>query len=140
MNQAEIDTLLNEYEVVSVQLGALKKKQDEVLGSIYKELDSRSSDTNWATKLVGNKFECVRKAKKIISVDEFALALAEYAEPEDIDKCIRKGRTRIIDEPDRMDLNKVNELVKEGGLVAEQIEKVTEKVSNGITIKQKETK
>ena len=103
-------------------------------------MDSRSSDTNWATKLVGNKFECVRKAKKIISVDEFALALAEYAEPEDIDKCIRKGRTRIIDEPDRMDLNKVNELVKEGGLVAEQIEKVTEKVSNGITIKQKETK
>ena len=56
MNQAEIDTLLSEYEVGSVQLGALKKKQDEVLGSIYKELDSRSSDTNWATKLVGNKF------------------------------------------------------------------------------------
>tara|TARA_R100000458_G_C8264135_1_gene239381 strand:+ start:231 stop:662 length:432 start_codon:yes stop_codon:yes gene_type:complete len=140
MNQNEIDAVLREYEVISVQLDALKKKQDEVLGLIYKELDSRSSDTNWATKLIGKEYECTRSAKKIISVEDFREALGEWIEPEDMDRCIRQGETVIKELPDRIKLNEVNTLMKEGGMVAEQIEKITEKVSNGIKIKQKETK
>ena len=140
MNQAEIDAVLREYEVISVQLDALKKKQDEVLGLIYKELDSRSSDTNWATKLIGKEYECTRSAKKIISVEDFREALGEWIEPEDMDRCIRQGETVIKELPDRIKLNEVNTLMKEGGMVADRIEKITEKVSNGIKIKQKETK
>ena len=140
MNQNEIDAVLREYEVISVQLSALKKKQDEVLGMIYKELDSRSSDTNWATKLVGKEYECTRSAKKIISVEDFREALGEWIDPEDMDRCIRKGYTRLVEEPDRVMLTELNTLMKEGGMVADRIEKITEKVSNGIKIKQKETK
>ena len=63
METNKIDAILSEYEVLGVQIQALQKKKDELEAMIYMELDSRSSDTNWATVLKGKDYEAKRSSK-----------------------------------------------------------------------------
>ena len=54
---------------------------------------------------------------------------------EELDRCIRKARTRIVEEPERVMMTEVKKLKKQGGELADYIEKMTKRVSSGIKIK-----
>ena len=74
METNKIDAILSEYEVLGVQIQALQKKKDELEAMIYMELDSRSSDTNWATVLKGKDYEAKRSSKSSIDVMTCAIS------------------------------------------------------------------
>ena len=135
METNKIDAILSEYEVLGVQLQALQKKKDELEAMIYMELDSRSSDTNWATVLKGKDYEAKRSSKSSIDVDDLRYIAEEWMDDEELDRCIRKARTRIVEEPERVMMTEVKKLKKQGGELADYIEKMTKRVSSGIKIK-----
>ena len=135
METNKIDAILSEYEVLGVQIQALQKKKDELEAMIYMELDSRSSDTNWATLLKGKDYEVKRSSKSSIAVDDLRYIAEEWMDDEELDKCIRKARTRIVEEPERVMMTEVKKLMKQGGELADHIEKMTKRVSSGIKIK-----
>ena len=99
------------------------------------ELDSRSSDTNWATVLKGKDYEAKRSSKSSIDVDDLRYIAEEWMDDEELDRCIRKARTRIVEEPERVMMTEVKKLKKQGGELADYIEKMTKRVSSGIKIK-----
>jgi len=135
METNKIDAILSEYEVLGVQIQALQKKKDELEAMIYMELDSRSSDTNWATVLKGKDYEVKRSSKSSIAVDDLRYIAEEWMDDEELDKCIRKARTRIVEEPERVMMTEVKKLMKQGGELADYIEKMTKRVSSGIKVK-----
>ena len=135
METNKIDAILSEYEVLGVQIQALQKKKDELEAKIYMELDSRSSDTNWATVLKGKDYEAKRSSKSSIDVDDLRYIAEEWMDDEELDRCIRKARTRIVEEPERVMMTEVKKLKKQGGELADYIEKMTKRVSSGIKIK-----
>tara|TARA_E500000305_G_scaffold106052_1_gene104172 strand:- start:4498 stop:4926 length:429 start_codon:yes stop_codon:yes gene_type:complete len=135
METNKIDAILSEYEVLGVQIQALQKKKDELEAMIYMELDSRSSDTNWATVLKGKDYEAKRSSKSSIAVDDLRYIAEEWMDDEELDKCIRKARTRIVEEPERVMMTEVKKLKKQGGELADYIEKMTKRVSSGIKVK-----
>ena len=135
METNKIDAILSEYEVLGVQIQALQKKKDELEAMIYMELDSRSSDTNWATVLKGKDYEAKRSSKSSIDVDDLRYIAEEWMDDEELDRCIRKARTRIVEEPERVMMTEVKKLKKQGGALADYIEKMTKRVSSGIKIK-----
>ena len=135
METNKIDAILSEYEVLGVQIQALQKKKDELEAMIYMELDSRSSDTNWATVLKGKDYEAKRSSKSSIDVDDLRYIAEEWMDDQELDRCIRKARTRIVEEPERVMMTEVKKLKKQGGELADYIEKMTKRVSSGIKIK-----
>ena len=135
METNKIDAILSEYEVLGVQIQALQKKKDELEAMIYMELDSRSSDTNWATVLKGKDYEAKRSSKSSIDVDDLRYIAEEWMDDEELDRCIRKARTRIVEEPERVMMTEVKKLKKQGGELADYIEKMTKRVSSGTKIK-----
>ena len=135
METNKIDAILSEYEVLGVQIQALQKMKDELEAMIYMELDSRSSDTNWATVLKGKDYEAKRSSKSSIDVDDLRYIAEEWMDDEELDRCIRKARTRIVEEPERVMMTEVKKLKKQGGELADYIEKMTKRVSSGIKIK-----
>ena len=135
METNKLDAILSEYEVLGVQIQALQKKKDELEAMIYMELDSRSSDTNWATVLKGKDYEAKRSSKSSIDVDDLRYIAEEWMDDEELDRCIRKARTRIVEEPERVMMTEVKKLKKQGGELADYIEKMTKRVSSGIKIK-----
>ena len=135
METNKIDAILSEYEVLGVQIQALQKKKDELEAMIYMELDSRSSDTNWATVLKGKDYEAKRSSKSSIDVDDLRYIAEEWMDDEELDRCIRKARTRIVEEPERVMMTEVKKLKKQGGELADYIEKMTKRVSSGIKVK-----
>ena len=135
METNKIDAILSEHEVLGVQIQALQKKKDELEAMIYMELDSRSSDTNWATVLKGKDYEAKRSSKSSIDVDDLRYIAEEWMDDEELDKCIRKARTRIVEEPERVMMTEVKKLMKQGGELADYIEKMTKRVSSGIKVK-----
>ena len=135
METNKIDAILSEYEVLGVQIQALQKKKDELEAMIYMELDSRSSDTNWATVLKGKDYEAKRSSKSSIDVDDLRYIAEEWMDDEELDRCIRKARTRIVEEPERVMMTEIEKLKKQGGELADYIEKMTKRVSSGIKIK-----
>ena len=132
METNKIDAILSEYEVLGVQIQALQKKKDELEAMIYMELDSRSSDTNWATVLKGKDYEAKRSSKSSIAVDDLRYIAEEWMEDEELDKCIRKARTRIVEEPERVMMIEVKKLKKQGGELAYEIDKMTKRVGSGL--------
>ena len=135
METNKIDAILSEYEVLGVQIQALQKKKDELEAMIYMELDSLSSDTNWATVLKGKDYEAKRSSKSSIDVDDLRYIAEEWMDDEELDRCIRKARTRIVEEPERVMMTEVKKLKKQGGELADYIEKMTKRVSSGIKVK-----
>ena len=135
MPQAEIDAVVSEYEGLGVQIKALQDSRDELEARIYMELDARSSDTNWATLLKGKDYEARRSSKSSIDVNDLRYIAEEWMDDDEQDQCIRKARTRIVEEPERVMMTEVKKLMKQGGELADHIEKMTKRVSSGIKIK-----
>ena len=136
---------IKEIDLIAKQLQEQKKILDETKAKINKledliitEFESRSSDTNWASVLSGVLFEIRRNSKNSILADELRAALGEWVDPETLDKMIRPEQEKTIVEPARVMLSEVNKLKKEGGEVADLIEKVTTKTTSGIKVFSKE--
>jgi len=136
---------IKEIDLIAKQLQEQKKILDETKAKINKledliitELESRSSDINWASVLSGVLFEIRRNSKNSILADELRAALGEWVDPETLDKMIRPEQEKTIVEPARVMLSEVNKVKKEGGEVADLIEKVTTKTTSGIKVFSKE--
>jgi len=136
---------IKEIDLIAKQLQEQKKILDETKAKINKledliitEFESRSSDTNWASVLSGVLFEIRRNSKNSILADELRAALGEWVDPETLDKMIRPEQEKTIVEPARVMLSEVNKLKKEGGEVADLIEKVTTKTTSSIKVFSKE--
>ena len=130
---------IKEIDLIAKQLQEQKKILDETKAKINKledliitEFESRSSDTNWASVLSGVLFEIRRNSKNSILADELRAALGEWVDPETLDKMIRPEQEKTIVEPASVMLSEVNKVKKEGGEVADLIEKVTTKTTSGI--------
>ena len=136
---------IKEIDLIAKQLQEQKKILDETKAKINKledliitEFESRSSDTNWASVLSGVLFEIRRNSKNSILADELRAALGEWVDPETLDKMIRPEQEKTIVEPARVMLSEVNKVKKEGGEVADLIEKVTTKTTSSIKVFSKE--
>ena len=138
MTVKNIDDTARELEVINKQIDGLKFRKAELEQEIINELDERSTDTNWASELVGENYMIRRHAKNIIDPDELRYALGEWVSPLELNKMIRPENKKIVIEPAKVMLAEVNKIKKQGGMVAEQIEKVTHKQSNGIRIHKRE--
>ena len=136
---------IKEIDLIAKQLQEQKKILDETKAKINKledliitEFESRSSDTNWASVLSGVLFEIRRNSKNSIQADELRAALGEWVDPGTLDKMIRPEQEKTIVEPARVMLSEVNKVKKEGGEVADLIEKVTTKTTSSIKVFSKE--
>ena len=138
MEIKEIDLIAKQLQEQKKILDETKAKINKLEGLIITEFESRSSDTNWASVLSGVLFEIRRNSKNSILADELRAALGEWVDPETLDKMIRPEQEKTIVEPARVMLSEVNKLKKEGGEVADLIEKVTTKTTSGIKVFSKE--
>jgi len=132
---------IKEIDLIAKQLQEQKKILDETKAKINKledliitEFESRSSDTNWASVLSGVLFEIRRNAKNSILADDLRAALGEWVDAKTLDKMIRPEQEKTIVEPARVMLSEVNKVKKEGGEVANLIEKVTTKTTSSIKV------
>ena len=138
MEIKEIDLIAKQLQEQKKILDETKAKINKLEGLIITEFESRSSDTNWASVLSGVLFEIRRNSKNSIQADELRAALGEWVDPETLDKMIRPEQEKTIVEPARVMLSEVNKLKKEGGEVADLIEKVTTKTTSSIKVFSKE--
>jgi len=133
--QLNIDSIAKELHEVTKMIEKLKTRKHELELTITFELDKRSSDSNWATRLVGSDYEIVRTAKNHINPDDLRHAIGEWIDPDEFDKLIREETKKIVIEPEKVLLTEVNKLKTQGGILADQIEKVTRKTSGSIRVK-----
>ena len=138
MEIKEIDLIAKQLQEQKKILDETKAKINKLEGLIITEFESRSSDTNWASVLSGVLFEIRRNSKNSILADELRAALGEWVDPETLDKMIRPEQEKTIVEPARVMLSEVNKVKKEGGEVADLIEKVTTKTTSSIKVFSKE--
>jgi hypothetical protein len=138
MEIKEIDLIAKQLQEQKKILDETKAKINKLEGLIITEFESRSSDTNWASVLSGVLFEIKRNSKNSILADELRAALGEWVDPETLDKMIRPEQEKTIVEPARVMLSEVNKVKKEGGEVADLIEKVTTKTTSSIKVFSKE--
>ena len=134
MEIKEIDLIAKQLQEQRKILDETKAKIEKLEGLIIIELESRSSDTNWASVLSGVLFEIRRNAKNSILADDLRAALGEWVDPKTLDKMIRPEQEKTIVEPARVMLSEVNKVKKEGGEVANLIEKVTTKTTSSIKV------
>tara|TARA_Y100000593_G_scaffold22504_1_gene44848 strand:- start:307 stop:741 length:435 start_codon:yes stop_codon:yes gene_type:complete len=134
MEIKEIDLIAKQLQEQKKILDETKAKIEKLEGLIIIELESRSSDTNWASVLSGVLFEIRRNAKNSILADDLRAALGEWVDPKTLDKMIRPEQEKTIVEPARVMLSEVNKVKKEGGEVANLIEKVTTKTTSSIKV------
>ena len=138
MEIKEIDLIAKQLQEQRKILDETKAKIEKLEGLIIIELESRSSDTNWASVLSGVLFEIRRNSKNSIQADELRAAIGEWVDPGTLDKMIRPEQEKTIVEPARVMLSEVNKVKKEGGEVANLIEKVTTKTTSSIKVFSKE--
>ena len=136
MSREEIDKLAEELESLKEQKDAIAEKLSITEAKIYQEFDRLSSETNMATILDGNHMTVKRQLKNAIGVDDARAAFGELDELSQADfiELIRPERERKVWEPAKVMMNKVRELKKKGGPVADLLEQITTKVSNGVRI------
>ena len=138
MPNIKIDDRAKELEEINSALSKLKLRKAELEQELIDELDDRSSDTNWASKLIGEEYEITRYAKNFINPDDLRASLGEWLEPDELGKLIRPETKKIVVDPAKVVLAAVNKIKKKGGQVAELIEKVTRKTSDKIKVTKKE--
>lgn len=134
----KIDDTAHELEAIYKQIDALKLRKEVLEQEVIEVLDSLSSDTNWASELIGDKYLIRRHAKNTIDPDDLRYAIGEWVSPKEINKMIRPEREKTVIEPAKVMMTEVNKLKKQGGNVADNIEKVTDKHSIGIRIHKRE--
>ena len=136
MSKEEIDNLAEDYVNLTQQKADIADKLKVAEAKIYQEFDRLSSETNMATILDGNHMTVKRQLKNAIGVDDARAAFGELDELSQADfiELIRPEREGKVWEPAKVMMNKVRELKKKGGPVADLLEQITTKDSNGVRI------
>ena len=136
MSKEEIDNLAEDYVSLTQQKADIADKLKVAEAKIYQEFDRLSSETNMATILDGNYMSVRRQLKNAISVDDARAAFGELEEISygDFIELVRPERERTVWEPAKVMMNKARELKKKGGPVADILEQITTKVSNGVKV------
>jgi|3_EtaG_2_1085321.scaffolds.fasta_scaffold03486_4 hypothetical protein len=136
MSKEEIDNLAEDYVNLTQQKADIADKLKVTEAKIYQEFDRLSSETNMATILDGNYMSVRRQLKNAISVDDAKAAFGELEEISqgDFSELVRPERERTVWEPAKVMMNKARELKKKGGPVADLLEQITTKVSNGVKV------
>lgn len=136
----KIDLTADILESKKKALKNIELEIQDIESQIEMEFEALSSDTNTATVLSGGRNIIKRSLTKVIRPDDLRVAIGEWAEPEELEACIRPERSRIVEEPERVMLSEVNKLLTQGGIMAENIEKCTTKTTKSISISKREEK
>ena len=136
MSKEEIDNLAEDYVNLTQQKADIADKLKVTEAKIYQEFDRLSSETNMATILEGNYMTVKRQLKNAINVDDAKAAFGELEEISlsDFSELVRPERERTVWEPAKVMMNKARDLKKKGGPVADLLEQITTKVSNGVKV------
>lgn len=137
MSKEEIDNLAEDYVNLTQQKADIADKLKVTEAKIYQEFDRLSSETNMATILEGNYMTVKRQLKNAINVDDAKAAFGEGSgnlSLEDYLELVRPERERTVWEPAKVMMNKARDLKKKGGPVADLLEQITTKVSNGVKV------
>ena len=79
-----------------------------------------------------------RGSTKVIKPDDLRAAVGEWIDPDELDKCIVPEHTEIKTIPEKVSITEVNKLHKQGGELANQIDKATKKITSSIKVSNKE--
>ena len=137
LSRQEIDTLANRLETINSMMKSMKEDKAKIEREIELEFEERSENT-WASELVGNNMILKRGSKKVIKPDDLRAAIGEWVEPEELDRCIVPEHTEIKTIPENVSVVEVNKIHKQGGELANQIDKATKKITSSIKVSKKE--
>tara|TARA_R100000664_G_C2681002_1_gene89011 strand:- start:195 stop:557 length:363 start_codon:yes stop_codon:yes gene_type:complete len=116
---------------------SMKEDKAKIEREIEIEFEERSENT-WASELVGNNMILKRGSTKVIKPDDLRAAIGEWVEPEELDRCIVPEHTEIKTIPEKVSVAEVNKIHKQGGELANQIDKATKKITSSIKVSKKE--
>ena len=137
LSRQEIDTLANRLETINSMMKSMKEDKAKIESEIELEFEERSENT-WASELVGNNMILKRGSKKVIKPDDLRAAIGEWVEPEELKRCIVPEHTEIKTIPENVSVVEVNKIHKQGGELANQIDKATKKITSSIKVSKKE--
>ena len=137
LSRQEIDTLANRLETINSMMKSMKEDKAKIEREIEIEFEERSENT-WASELVGNNMILKRGSKKVIKPDDLRAAIGEWVEPEELKRCIVPEHTEIKTIPENVSVVEVNKIHKQGGELANQIDKATKKITSSIKVSKKE--
>ena len=137
LSRQEIDTLANRLETINSMMKSMKEDKAKIEREIELEFEERSENT-WASELVGNNMILKRGSKKVIKPDDLRAAIGEWVEPEELKRCIVPEHTEIKTIPENVSVVEVNKIHKQGGELANQIDKATKKITSSIKVSKKE--
>jgi hypothetical protein len=133
LSKEQIDQLGKRYEDVCSTIDQAKAEKKK----LNIEFDERSESV-WASKLIGNELVISRGSQKVIKPDDLRGSVGEWVEPGELAAMITPEHTEIKTIPEKVSLLEVNKVLKQGGMVADAINKVTTKIGTKITISNKE--
>jgi hypothetical protein len=116
---------------------SMKEDKAKIEREIELEFEERSENT-WASELVGNSMVIKRGSTKVIKPDDLRAAIGEWIDPAELKKCIVPKHTEIKTIPEKVSVTEVNKLHKQGGELANQIDKATNKITSSIKVSKKE--
>lgn len=137
LSRQEIDTLANRLETINSMMKSMKEDKAKIEREIEIEFEERSENT-WASELVGNNMILKRGSTKVIKPDDLRAAIGEWIDPDELDKCIVPEHTEIKTIPEKVSITEVNKIHKQGGELANQIDKATKKITSSIKVSKKE--
>ena len=137
LSREEIDKLAKKLDHVNEMMKTYKSDKQILERSIEIEFEERSENT-WASELVGNEMVLKRGSTKVIKPDDLRAAIGEWIDPDELDKCIVPEHTEIKTIPEKVSVTEVNKLHKQGGELANQIDKATNKITSSIKVSKKE--
>ena len=137
LTKEQIDQLGKRYRDVCSTIDQAKAEKKKLEQELNIEFDERSESV-WASKLIGNELVINRGSQKVIKTDDLRASAGEWVEPDELAAMITLEHTEIRTIPEKVDLREVNKVLKQGGGVADAINKVTTKIGTKITISNKE--
>lgn len=137
LSREEIDKLAKKLDHVNEMMKTYKSDKQILEREIEIEFEERSENT-WASELVGNEMVLKRGSTKVIKPDDLRAAIGEWIDPDELDKCIVPEHTEIKTIPEKVSVTEVNKLHKQGGELANQIDKATKKITSSIKVSKKE--
>ena len=132
----KIDLTADILKSKKIELQKVKTEILEMELKIQTEFEELSSSTSRATIMKGGRNVIKSGISRSIRPDDLRVAIGEWVEPEELDSCILPETQEIVVKPSRVDMNAVNKLRKEGGMLAEQIEKCTSVKTSKISVEE----
>lgn len=137
LSREEIDKLAKLLRDCNDTIKLNKDLKSKYEREIEIEFEQRSENT-WASELVGDEMVLKRGSTKVIKPDDLRAAIGEWIDPDELDKCIVPEHTEIKTIPEKVSITEVNKLHKQGGELANQIDKATKKITSSIKVSKKE--